>query len=246
MERDYSGFATGTNYQDFNSHAHVERDQRSNGKTYAVCISTHTLTWSVTFNKGELKDIKTFQLTRSRGAWLSKRNKNHTVNEFQLTRSRGAWRLEKSTPCNHLQISTHTLTWSVTPVFNYSIENIHISTHTLTWSVTSRSETNQRTLWFQLTRSRGAWRQWKTVYSKYVTFQLTRSRGAWLEYSDSRGQTGNFNSHAHVERDLKYQRIVTYTWISTHTLTWSVTPKSACPYQQRFHFNSHAHVERDF
>ena len=22
----YSGFATGTNYQDFNSHAHVERD----------------------------------------------------------------------------------------------------------------------------------------------------------------------------------------------------------------------------
>ena len=68
VERDYSGFATGTNYQDFNSHAHVERDQRSNGKTYAVCISTHTLTWSVTFNKGELKDIKTFQLTRSRGA----------------------------------------------------------------------------------------------------------------------------------------------------------------------------------
>ena len=25
----YSGFATGTNYQDFNSHAHVERDLRS-------------------------------------------------------------------------------------------------------------------------------------------------------------------------------------------------------------------------
>ena len=99
-----------------------------------------------------------------------------------------------------------------------------ISTHTLTWSVTSRSETNQRTLWFQLTRSRGAWRQWKTVYSKYVTFQLTRSRGAWLEYSDSRGQTGNFNSHAHVERDLiclKSQKIIIH--ISTHTLTWSVT-----------------------
>ena len=25
--------------------------QRSNGKTYAVCISTHTLTWSVTIDK---------------------------------------------------------------------------------------------------------------------------------------------------------------------------------------------------
>ena len=29
MERDYSGFATGANYQDFNSHAHVERDNFS-------------------------------------------------------------------------------------------------------------------------------------------------------------------------------------------------------------------------
>ena len=55
----------------------------------------------------------------------------------------------------------------------------------------------------------------------------------------------NFNSHAHVERDMcgtnfgngakisthtltwsvtqKYRKIVTYIWISTHTLTWSVT-----------------------
>ena len=63
----------------------------------------------------------------------------------------------------------------------------------------------------------------KTI--RFVKFQLTRSRGAWpLEYSDSRGQTGNFNSHAHVERDLiclKSQKIIIH--ISTHTLTWSVT-----------------------
>ena len=44
-----------------------------------------------------------------------------------------------------------------------------------------------------------------------------------LEYSDSRGQTGNFNSHAHVERDLA-------------TNFWE------CDYND---FNSHAHVERD-
>ena len=246
MERDYSGFATGTNYQDFNSHAHVERDQRSNGKTYAVCISTHTLTWSVTFNKGELKDIKTFQLTRSRGAWLSKRNKNHTVNEFQLTRSRGAWRLEKSTPCNHLQISTHTLTWSVTPVFNYSIENIHISTHTLTWSVTRcilpyvippkiSTHTLTWSVTFGILRQQGS--NWK--------FQLTRSRGAWLagvklinalydfnshahvERDDSERQyivnMLHFNSHAHVERDWNTQTAGVKLEISTHTLTWSVT-----------------------
>ena len=55
----------------------------------------------------------------------------------------------------------------------------------------------------------------------------------------------HFNSHAHVERDWNTQTAGVKLEISTHTLTWSVTPKSACPYQQRFHFNSHAHVERD-
>ena len=35
--------------------------------------------------------------------------------------------------------------------------------------------------------------------------------------------TGNFNSHAHVERDLLNRVINMFTWISTHTLTWSVT-----------------------
>ena len=33
--------------------------------------------------------------------------------------------------------------------------------------------------------------------------------------------------------------------ISTHTLTWSVTPCLQTPSPQPVHFNSHAHVERD-
>ena len=33
----------------------------------------------------------------------------------------------------------------------------------------------------------------------------------------------NFNSHAHVERDLKIGYVRVSTVISTHTLTWSVT-----------------------
>ena len=33
----------------------------------------------------------------------------------------------------------------------------------------------------------------------------------------------DFNSHAHVERDEKSQELATNFWISTHTLTWSVT-----------------------
>ena len=33
-------------------------------------------------------------------------------------------------------ISTHTLTWSVTPVLAVVVPVVEISTHTLTWSVT--------------------------------------------------------------------------------------------------------------
>ena len=165
--------------------------------------------------------------------------------KFQLTRSRGAWPLEYSDSRgqtgnfnSHAHVERDLICLKSQKII------IHISTHTLTWSVTRFVNTAEVYLQFQLTRSRGAWRNGKCCkYWFYIsthtltwsvtvqirqflgqqTFQLTRSRGAWLEYSDSRGQTGNFNSHAHVERDLKYQRIVTYTWISTHTLTWSVT-----------------------
>ena len=101
---------------------------------------------------------------------------------------------------------------------------MQISTHTLTWSVTTRS---------------------------YMKANLPQ----------------NFNSHAHVERDRKWQKIPIYTWISTHTLTWSVTYEfsknsgrfnisthtltwSVTVTENSYihmeeHFNSHAHVERD-
>ena len=35
-----------------------------------------------------------------------------------------------------MDISTHTLTWSVTSYLSLAYDNIDISTHTLTWSVT--------------------------------------------------------------------------------------------------------------
>ena len=77
----------------------------------------------------------------------------------------------------------------------------------------------------------------------------------------------DFNSHAHVERDVlnlgltNAQNISTHTltWsvtiketaetaireISTHTLTWSVTQNEYIMIMCSEHFNSHAHVERD-
>ena len=76
-----------------------------------------------------------------------------------------------------------------------------------------------------------------------------------------------FNSHAHVERDFKTLGAKRYAYISTHTLTWSVTVRIVATLQLfsiSTHtltwsvtgcmgyffliitdFNSHAHVERD-
>ena len=165
-----------------------------------------------------------------------------------------------------------------------------ISTHTLTWSVTARMSANSSMWSFQLTRSRGAWLNKKYVcflldeYFNshahverdlwgtrkmlwFVKFQLTRSRGAWLwhylrirryklfQLTRSRGAwhlnfcilaiDWYFNSHAHVERDfINFTAHIAHK-ISTHTLTWSVTKWFA--YNRLFNkdFNSHAHVERD-
>ena len=101
---------------------------------------------------------------------------------FQLTRSRGAWLWNTQITGVKLEISTHTLTWSVTWISSYQKWKYWISTHTLTWSVTS----NVFCSWF------------------IRQFQLTRSRGAWHVDNYVRKLIDNFNSHAHVERDILY------------------------------------------
>ena len=54
-----------------------------------------------------------------------------------------------------------------------------------------------------------------------------------------------FNSHAHVERDVRDYGNLWQGYISTHTLTWSVTGFSSKVCLDHMDFNSHAHVERD-
>ena len=56
------------NLDNFNSHAHVERDGYLIPVTDSTFISTHTLTWSVTQTVYLRNTKKIFQLTRSRGA----------------------------------------------------------------------------------------------------------------------------------------------------------------------------------
>ena len=144
---------------------------------------------------------------------------------FQLTRSRGAWPIQRAQELQLFSISTHTLTWSVTTLsvcMCYHI--ILISTHTLTWSVT---------IWlvsvFEIVRISTHTLTWSVtcqfchMLEAYLWFQLTRSRGAWPQPLHHHSNNCYFNSHAHVERDPFFSWIVLKIFISTHTLTWSVT-----------------------
>ena len=98
----------------FNSHAHVERDVGNLRITTQLYISTHTLTWSVTENDSWKLTNGQFQLTRSRGAWQFVQYYVTVIYKFQLTRSRGAWLTSAEMFSYFVNISTHTLTWSVT------------------------------------------------------------------------------------------------------------------------------------
>ena len=77
-------------------------------------------------------------------------------------------------------ISTHTLTWSVTNLKGYDFMSKLISTHTLTWSVTELSaacmpiyEISTHTLTWSVT---GYFLNFFSIFC--IIFQLTRSRGA--------------------------------------------------------------------
>ena len=144
------------------------------------------------------------------------------------------------------RISTHTLTWSVTGNKLSKVKIIDISTHTLTWSVTAtililwnQKCISTHTLTWSVTVGLCMIQEYSTISTHTLTwsvtlenygeinpqaFQLTRSRGAWPQ--DGRlfhQHSPNFNSHAHVERDVLKTGLSQHLW----------------------HFNSHAHVERD-
>ena len=185
-----------------------------------------------------------FQLTRSRGAWLYHGCRNGYSFQFQLTRSRGAWLHVFANFNIILYFNSHAHV-ERDRIFTYFTDIDFISTHTLTWSVTVKILRQQSDVWFQLTRSRGAWPGRLIIINIYKIFQLTRSRGAWLVSLIKLSDLSNFNSHAHVERDGIYAVPHYFRTISTHTLTWSVTIKIVATLQLFCNFNSHAHVERD-
>ena len=120
----------------FNSHAHVERDQVDMFTIFVLIISTHTLTWSVTslvvavnFNITISTHTLTWSVTCYQGGYVSIEINFNSHAHVERDRS-GNFTIPKR------EISTHTLTWSVTLFKVVTIRDKHISTHTLTWSVT--------------------------------------------------------------------------------------------------------------
>ena len=99
-------------------------------------------------------------------------------------------------------ISTHTLTWSVTPQGLVFLPHLYISTHTLTWSVTEAIRNLPG---------------YGIISTHTLTWSVTSVKG------NEHAHTLYFNSHAHVERDLLNLYFLARINISTHTLTWSVT-----------------------
>ena len=93
--------------------------------------------------------------------------------------------MQQKNLCLNYSISTHTLTWSVTLLFQYLVETFgDFNSHAHVERDTESSPTAQ--------------------HSKH------------------------FNSHAHVERDLRVSALKKPPGISTHTLTWSVTIACRC------------------
>ena len=92
MERDRIITSSAISGTDFNSHAHVERDGDIFGIVIFTCISTHTLTWSVTTIVGGVPHIKVYFNSHA-----------HVERDAADMKNAGIKR-----------ISTHTLTWSVT------------------------------------------------------------------------------------------------------------------------------------
>ena len=142
----------------FNSHAHVERDFRWILNRPLFDISTHTLTWSVTWQRlfiragyGNFNSHAHVERdTLDEMLRIKQRHFNSHAHverdEFKLSKKLFASNFNSHAHVERdtfafffvylITISTHTLTWSVTSFLFPTINGTNISTHTLTWSVT--------------------------------------------------------------------------------------------------------------
>ena len=151
-----------------------------------ICISTHTLTWSVTAKVGN--HLACYRISTHTLTWSVTFPPigNISTLAFQLTRSRGAWHADETKFQEIVNFNSHA----------------HVER--------DGSGAKEHTLFekFQLTRSRGAWPKKRCLNSAVFQFQLTRSRGAWHLRVANNCKSLNFNSHAHVERDMFFTNYI--------------------------------------
>ena len=142
---------------------------------------------------------------------------------FQLTRSRGAWLVYRaiSNAKKHFNSHAHVERDAFEP--GQMLLSLDFNSHAHVERDCGCVAICSNYVWFQLTRSRGAWLNLWNDFKNPFEFQLTRSRGAWRQFSEIVYIITYFNSHAHVERDMLSGHFKTLPIISTHTLTWSVT-----------------------
>ena len=156
VERDYQIITVIISKSNFNSHAHVERDKLEGLIGASGRISTHTLTWSVTYFTQAYDDVDKISTHTLTWSVTSRKRQRLFCSNYFNSHAHVERDFSKFQSGKVNAISTHTLTWSVTPIVDICSTIRTISTHTLTWSVTIRNILTRTINRFQLTRSRGA------------------------------------------------------------------------------------------
>ena len=134
----------------------MERDRADFPRLAEWIISTHTLTWSVTYRY--FQGFPSLPYFNSHAHVERDFNSRSNSLVLHISTHTLTWSVTtgKRRRISITGISTHTLTWSVTGLPYSENAGKHISTHTLTWSVTQGDLKLFTYGEFQLTRSRGA------------------------------------------------------------------------------------------
>ena len=123
-----------------------------------------------------------------------------------------------------MPISTHTLTWSVTPPSAQAIASRTISTHTLTWSVTAAAVIPFET--FADFNSHAHVERDYKILGSYAKKDISTHTLTWSVTTFFRTPQASLKISTHTLTWSVTQGIREFfncSAISTHTLTWSVT-----------------------
>ena len=144
-----------------------------------------------------------------------------------------------------MNISTHTLTWSVTSLFiiitpfsHYFNSHAHVERDTVVLQLVRITKISTHTLTWSVTYFGSNLHCYVSISTHTLTWSVTLDNNSDLH-------SYNFNSHAHVERDGGRGFA---TSSAKHFNSHAHVERDRCvkcPHSLNGHFNSHAHVERD-